>query len=370
MVKHYFLIFLFIIPLLSFAQVVEEKIQIDTTFETIKVIYKPGISTTYYSKKIAIFAQDTSKVAVEKTFTDYGQNGLYKAYYQSGRLKVKTVFANNKINGEWTYYGTDGTIITKGNYKKGVKHGYWAYKSLKIYGRYKNGLKHRRWYVLDANNKKVRSIYKKGVLVKGEGFGESTLQLNPIEPRLKDTVALSKNKVVLSKEYEQAVSFLKENVVFKKALKAHFSKNNLKEVRSLKKYFVRGKFQFVIAPLEKNLEINSFIDESRNGKIVVAVIDSILKNDTQIQADFSESKVEKNTMLYKNSTKISSTMAVYFSKVHQNLLRIDVVHFNEEVPNNDFEKSYSLSEKEQRFEVLLYFDNAGVLKGAEYQKAQ
>ena len=115
--------------------------QIDTTTESLKVIYHPENTSSYYFKKIAVFANDTSQIAVEKSFTNYGQNGVYKVFYPNGRLKIKTVYANNKINGEWVYYNPKGVIITKGLYKNGVKHGYWAYKSIRTYGRYKNGYK-------------------------------------------------------------------------------------------------------------------------------------------------------------------------------------------------------------------------------------
>lgn len=370
MVKHYFLIFLFIIPIISFAQVVEEKIQIDTITETIQVIYRPQVSTTYYTKKIAVFANDTFQVAIEKAYNRIGQNGLYKVYYPNGRLKIKTVFANNSINGEWTYYDQNGIIITKGNYARGKKHGYWAYKSLKIYGKYKNGLKSWIWHRIDANKKKVKSTYKKGVLFRGKGFGDETISVSTVNSESKDTLDPKENKELLNKECEQAISFLKDNLVFKKALKVHFSKSKLKKVRELKKYFFRGQFQFVIAPLEMNLGINTFIQESENGKIVVAKIDSILKNNTELQTIFSKSKIAENNMLFKHSTKISSTMAVYFSKIRQNLLRIDVVRFKKEVIKSDFKNSYASSEKGQRFEVLLYFDDEGVLKGAEYGKPQ
>jgi hypothetical protein len=214
----------------------------------------------------------------------------------------------------------------------------------------------------------VKSTYKKGVLAKGEGFkGDTSPEVN-VESELIDSVEVKENEVVLSQEYEQAISFLKENLVFKKALKAYFSKSKLKDLRKLKKYFFRGQFQFVIAPLEMNLGINSFIEDSENGKIIVPKIDFILKNNTELQTQFNKSIIEENNALFNNSTKFSSRMAIYFSKVQQNLLRIDVVNFEEEVVKNKFENRYSASEKSQRFEVLLYFDNDGVLKGAEYEK--
>lgn len=354
--------------MISFAQVVEEKIQIDTITETIQVIYRPQVSTTHYTNKTAVFASDTSQIAIEKSFTKKGLSGIYKAYHPNGKLKLKTVYANNSINGEWTYYDQNGIIITKGNYAGGKKHGYWAYKSLKIYGRYRNDLKFWRWYGIGANNKRVKSTYKKGVLVRGKGFGTETISASTVNSEAKNTLEPKENERPLNKEYEQAISFLKDNLVFKKALKTHFSKSKLKGLRKLKKYFVRGQFQFVIAPLEMNLGINSFIKESANGKIIVARIDSILKNNTELQMQFTKSSIEENKMLFNHSTNSSSKMAVYFSKTQQNLLRIDVVRFTEEVIKSDFKSRYALSEKGQRFEVLLYFDNEGVLKGAEYEK--
>ena len=89
------LILVLLLPLFSSAQIVEEVIQIDTTTEIIKVIYKPVVSSSYYFKKVAVFADDTSQIAIEKTYNSNGQNGIYKVYYPSGRLKIKTVFANN-----------------------------------------------------------------------------------------------------------------------------------------------------------------------------------------------------------------------------------------------------------------------------------
>lgn len=368
--KQFISLFLFIIPIVSFTQIVEETILIDTITETIKVIYKPSVSSAYYTKKIAVFADDTTQIAIEKSTNKNGNSGLYKVFYPDGSLKVRTVYAKNKLNGEWTYYNNSGIIQIKGNYKLGVKHGYWAYKKLQTYGRYKDGLKFWRWYYKNKNNKRVKSTYKRGVLVRGKGYGNEKIAIPPKKVKSKKGKQQKEKDKTVSSEYEQAISFLKENVVFKKALKEHFAQNKLNEIRKLKKYFVRGKFQFVIAPLTMNLRLSSFATESENGKIVVPIIDSILKNNADVKTLFKNSKVEANEMLYNNSTKSSSTMAVYFSKVHQNLLRIDVVRYKEEVLESDFETRYYSSNSEQQFQLLLYINGEGMLKGAEYEKLQ
>jgi len=368
--KQYFSLLFLIISFVSSAQIVEEVIQIDTITETIKVIYKLSVSTTYYTKKIAVFADDTSQIAIEKSYVKNVQSGLYKVFYPDGGLKIKTVFASNKINGEWVYYNPDGVTNIKGNYENGIKHGYWAYKSLKIYGRYKKGLKFWKWHRINDNKKRVKSTYKKGILVRGEGFGNDNVLILSDSSQIIKKEPQEENKDLIGKEYKQAISFLSENLVFKKALKEHFSNGNLKEVRKLKKHFFRGQFQFVIAPLTMGLALDSFVEESKNGKIEVAIIDSILKINTEVQILFSNSKVEENRMLFNNSTKISSTMVVYFSNIHENLLRIDVVRFDATVAKDDFEKEYSASNRTQRFQVLLYFNDEGKLSGAEYEKPQ
>lgn len=354
----------FLISSSSFSQVVEELVQLDTTFERMKVIYKPNINTTYYFKKVAVFADDTAQIAIEKSYTSYGQNGLYKVYYPSGRLKVKTVFANDKINGEWTWYDEKGVILVKGVYKDGVKHGYWAYKRLRIYGRYKKGKKNRKWYKKDVNEKKKKSYYKNGKLIRGEDFGNE----NTATIKIQNNIVKEDDKPQISKEYKQAIYFLTENIVFKKALKKHFG-STLKEIRAIKKYYAKDKFQFVISSAILPLDITTFIKESQEGKILVTKIDSVLKyNPVNTKLLFFKEGLKENEELYKNSTNVISPMAVYFSEIHQNLIRIDIVKFDSTIGKNNFESRYKSSVESQKFRVLLYFNNDGILKGAEYEK--
>ena len=293
------LIFL-IIPLFSSAQVVEEIIQIDTITETIKVIYRPSENTSYYFKKIAVFADDTSQIAIEKSYTNYGQNGAYKVYYPNGRLKIKTVFANGKIHGEWTYYGLDGIIITKGVYREGVKFGYWAYKSLKIYGRYKKGLKHKRWKRIDASENKYISHYKKGILTAGEGVGNE-VPTYISKPKKTSTIEKTDTTLVLdsnsiSKEYEQVVAFLTNNVLFRKALKRHLG-TSMKRSLAVKKLYDRERFQFAISKDITALDMSKFIKESEAGKILVANIDTILKTEkTTLAQTFTGLKIKEDTV--------------------------------------------------------------------------
>ncbi len=350
-----------------FSQVVEEVIQLDTIFQPIPVIYQPVAFSSYYTKKIAVFANDTSQIAIEKTFNNFGQNGVYKVYYPSGRLKVLTVFANNKINGEWTWYDEKGIILVKGEYVNGVKEGYWAYKQLKIYGRYKKGLKHKRWIRVDVNQKKYFSHYRNGILKHGEGFVNDKLPLGIV----KDSTTTKNDTVQQNNQHhaevEQTISFLTENIVFKKALKAHFG-GTLKQIRTVKKYFKKDKFQFVVSPTVLSLPYASFYQQSAAGKIEVAIIDSILKTQTKTFDKSPIGLIRTDNSLFLQSANKTSPMVVYFGELKENLMRIDIVKYNEPIDENSFLEKYVTADENQKFSILLYFNNKGELKAAAYQK--
>lgn len=347
----------FLFPILTYSQVVDELIPLDTTSETIQVIYQPTQTESYYQKKIAVFAADTSQIAIEKTFARGVQNGIYKAYYSSGKLKVKTVYANGKINGEWTWFNPEGIILVKGIYMDGVKHGFWAYKSIKTYGRFKKGLMHRTWYKLDANERKIKSYYENGVLKKGDGIENEAL-VPDTNYVVNDTLIVEATQPIetlstIKKEYQQAIDFLATNFIFRKTIKTHFQK----DIQQFKKNYKRDVFQFVIETKVPTMEINTFIQLSNEGKIEVATIDSILKADSEtLKQNFNQTNIQLDEGLVKYSTNNEAPIHIYFSEVKYGLLRIDVVWQTEKAVEKN------------TYKILLYFDEAGILKAAEYQK--
>lgn len=348
----------FLLPILTYSQVVDEVIPLDTTFETVQVIYQPSETSTYYIKKVAVFANNPAQIAIEKSYTRGVQNGIYNVYYPNGQLKVKTVYANNKLNGEWTWYNPEGTILVKGIYVNGIKHGFWAYKAIRTYGRYKNGLKHKKWYVLDANHDKIKSTYKKGVLVKGKGVNINNVIAPDTNYVQNDTLIVEATEPTekpnsIKKEYQQAVDFLATNFLFKKKIKAHFKK----DIQQFKKNYKKDVFQFVIETNVPTMEINTFLNLSKEGKVEVATIDSVLKADTEtLKQNFNQTNIQLAKELANYSTNKDALVHVYFSEVNNQLLRVDVIWKAEkEVENNTYK-------------ILLYFNSEGILKGAEYQK--
>lgn len=369
-IKLIFIVFATLLSLTGFSQVVTETIQVDTTTLQYKVIYKPTLTKQIFSKKIAVFANDTSVVAISKNYTYNYLNGIYRVFYPSGRLRIFANYANNKLNGEWTWYNENGIIITKGVYKNDIKNGYWAYKSIKTYGRYKHGLKKGWWKRIDENEKKHKSYYKKGVLQTGEGTKGDRLIPKILK---KEPVNNKKEKVkivnpAINNEYQQAISFLTENVIFRKKIKAYYG-NSFKEIQQIKKLFKNDKFQFNVSPIILALDISYFIKETKSNRILVDKINFILKKKEKIlEKEFNGQQIKKDTLINTYSTNKSSPMIIYFSQLSNNLMRIDVLKKNKPLKDNNFEERLKTINANQLFSLLLYFDNNTILKGVEYQK--
>ena len=169
MVKFNFIYFLllFLFPLVTLSQeVIEEVIPVDTSFITYRVIHKET-KGDFFEIKRYVFADDTSVVAIEKNFSNGHQNGLTRVYYPSGNLRIKALYGNDQLQGEWILFDEAGKIMIKGVYNFGLKHGYWAYKKERTYGRYVKGKRHRNWKKRDANGVKYKAWYWKGKMKRG-----------------------------------------------------------------------------------------------------------------------------------------------------------------------------------------------------------
>lgn len=145
MIKH-FLFFLILNVIFGFTGFSQEKIKIrindSTFFEHDVTIIK---NDTVNGKKIAVYTNDTTVMAYQKSFYEGYQTGFYKVYFPSGKLMETTVYMKDKKNGDYTLYEIDGSIIVKGSYTNDIKNGFWAYRKYRISGKYKDGLKHGKW---------------------------------------------------------------------------------------------------------------------------------------------------------------------------------------------------------------------------------
>jgi len=298
-------------------------------------------------------------------------------YYPSGKLKVKAVFANGNPNGEFTWFDEKGLIRIKGMYKDSIKHGYWAYKYMKVYGRYNKGKKHKQWYMRDANNQKVKSFYKHGNLIKGDGFGDDKVkQLNKEFGNQDSVVVQNSGNDTIIKEvilenavddrYLQAIDFLKNNYIFRTTIKEHFG-DGFKNLRLFKKNYTHNIFQFKISSHGPALGITPFLAKSTAGQLNAVRIDSLIKAEGQaMKTAFSTEN--DNAVLSSYSSKSKTNITVFFSELSNNLMRIDIIWNKEEQAfNNDQELYQQLKAAAMDFKVLLFFDHNGQLAAAEYQ---
>lgn len=65
--------------------------------------------------------------------------GLWKTWFQNGRLETTQKFSNGLSSGEFQKFNESGAIIEKGKFKKGKKHGQWINYISKDTIQFKNG---------------------------------------------------------------------------------------------------------------------------------------------------------------------------------------------------------------------------------------
>jgi hypothetical protein len=376
------LLFLFVL-VFSNAQTQKETIYLDGDSMVITVIYKPTKSD-YFSKKIAVYAKDTSKIAFEKNYLKNYQNGLTTYYYTNGKPMVKAVYANNKLNGEWTYYNPSGFIIIKGVYKEGIKHGYWAYKEMGCYGKYKNGVRVGKWYCLDAKKIKHVAFYEKDGSLKtqknNDEFVTSLLQNSYKKEITENTLPdenTSANQSKTTKQesikddglklcYLQAIDYLSSNFVLQKQLKAHYCKDNI-ERRKFKQHFVKDKFQFFIDDNIYPLDITPFIQESNENKLGIPLIDSLLKlNGEKVVQSIKNASIAPFPFPELKINNPNAKFRVMMSGLHEGFMRIDLIKYDT-LPENNGPVPNNLLNENQLFRILLYFDKNNVLKAAAYE---
>jgi antitoxin component YwqK of YwqJK toxin-antitoxin module len=356
--------------LLTSAQVVKEIIPIDTSSTTLNVIYRPD-TEGYYFKKIAVYADDTSKIAIEKTFTKYGQNGVYKVFYPSGKLMIFTVYANSKIHGDFTYFGEDGVIKVKGKYKFGVKHKFWAYKEAKNYGRYKQGLKNGRWTHTDVNGEKHVAHYQDGVFKYGEkSFFKEFISKDKVK---KDTIITEEGIIIepLNDQYQLVVDHLKSNYLLRKRFK-YFYSTKKKERVALDKHFDYKKdlFKFRLAPVLIPLDLTVFTKESIEGKITNTTIDSVLKSETakvieskKLTSNYHSYSTKKS--FYEYSTDKNAEVIIYLSKTENNIIKAEILKCVLPEKEIDYDKFYNENAC-KKMSILYYFDKSGTMS-LEYE---
>lgn len=133
---------------------------------------KDGKVTTYYP--------DGTTVYEEKNFTNGVLSGEYIKYYENGNQELVGNYVNDKEDGDFYYYDTEGRLIKKAVFKNGYVEGiaeeYFEDGSIKTETHYKESVLNGSFKVYDADGKVlVDANYKDGVLDgKYNGIGSYT----------------------------------------------------------------------------------------------------------------------------------------------------------------------------------------------------
>lgn len=352
--------------------VTEEKILIDTMEVIYKVIYRETVGD-YFQLKRAIFANDTSITAIEKNFSNGHQNGLTRIYYPSGKLRVKAIYGNDKLQGEWTHYGEDGIIITKGIYNYGIKHGYWAYKNEKTYGRYnKKGLKHRKWIKKDINNQKYRAFFWNGKLKSGSDIfnKEYTTHTDTLFSTHSDsTIAsnLTDSSSIIENYYIITLKHIAQNYYFRKASKDYFRTSKKERGKFINEYVNLEKdvFRFNVAPFVSPVSINEFIKQE---KLAKPTIDSLIKAKGElIQRELNSVQETEMTGFLKYTTDNTSKIVVYLSKKTNHLIAAELIEFPATSANISYTEASQRTDV-KRMKMLFLLNDANEIIEVEYQK--
>lgn len=96
------------------------------------------------------------------------KKGLFKLYFENGKLEIEGRLANNKNNGEWKYYYPEGILQSKGNFKNDTLTGkwFWFHKNGQISesGVFRNGFREGEWQSFDTNGVvQFTRIYSNGI---------------------------------------------------------------------------------------------------------------------------------------------------------------------------------------------------------------
>lgn len=362
---------LLIIPFLSFSQdIVEEKIQVDTTFITYHVIHKETVGDHFQLKRY-VFADDTSVIAIEKNFSNGHQNGITRVYYPSGKLRIKAIYGNDQLQGEWISYAENGDIITKGVYNYGVKHGYWAYKSAGVYGRYIKGKKHRNWKKKDKNGVKHKAWYWKGEFKRGADiFKDDYITYSDTSYVALNKEDVQSNEVAINvdEKYINAIKYLAENYYLRKVAKDYFrpSKKERKIFVDENVDYNKDVFKFQVAPLMIPIDISWFMQQK---KLLKPKLDSLVNaNGESIKNQLTSFTIKEEKNLQYLSTVKDASMIIYCSPIIDNLLVLEFLE-KENIENTDAEQIHS-DEKNVRMKVLVLFDEKNNVIEVEYQSRE
>jgi len=86
-----------------------------------KIIANHILNSVHFNKTYVdtVYFPGTRNIFFIETIDKCRKTGLYREYFENGNLKSVGNYLNDDENGEWKYYGTDGSLNNVILYKKG-----------------------------------------------------------------------------------------------------------------------------------------------------------------------------------------------------------------------------------------------------------
>jgi antitoxin component YwqK of YwqJK toxin-antitoxin module len=79
------------------------------------------------AEKAIRYNEDGVRTAEGPVNSSEQRDGLWNVYFESGELRAKGNYRNDRQNGEWTFYFRDGKVEQTGNFSNGIMEGEWKW---------------------------------------------------------------------------------------------------------------------------------------------------------------------------------------------------------------------------------------------------
>jgi antitoxin component YwqK of YwqJK toxin-antitoxin module len=87
-------------------------------------VYREGVK---HGDEITYF--ENGVIAERISYVDGLKQGPWILKWEDGKKRTEATFVNDQLNGECKHYDTNGKLLSKGEYRLGLKHNTWYYYS-------------------------------------------------------------------------------------------------------------------------------------------------------------------------------------------------------------------------------------------------
>ena len=130
------------------------------------LIYKQGENKPFTGK----VKGEASKKTIQYEVRNGVKSGEFIVYFPNGNVELKGNMVENKNEGEWSYYYSDKTLESRGDFKNDLADGKWVWYfhngNLKEEGKYEEGKREGEWLSFnDDGSLYIKRYFKDNVQI-------------------------------------------------------------------------------------------------------------------------------------------------------------------------------------------------------------